>query len=96
MSFQWDPAKDETNQAKHGIPFERALRVFRGPVLIDPDQRRDYGEPRSIAVGVVDDAVLSVVFTKRDNDVRIISARKANRNERQRYRETQARPVREP
>jgi len=87
QSFEWDPAKRERNLHKHGIDFARAVRIFDGLVLERADRRRDYGENRLVALGEVEGLVLAVVFTTREAMLRIISARKANRNEKAAYRE---------
>lgn len=50
MGFEWDPVKDAANRQKHGIGFREASEVFRGFILIAEDTRRDYGEPRFIAL----------------------------------------------
>jgi uncharacterized protein len=94
MDFEWHEAKNAANIAKHGIDFEDAIRIFDGPVLETPDTRTDYGERRIIAFGVVDDRELAVVYTIRRGDWRIISARRAHRSERKKYRE--AYPRRQP
>jgi len=93
--FEWDPVKAESNQRKHGISFETAIRAFADPfVLIMPDRIED-GEQRWHAIGIVDGhSMLLVVHTAWDDDdeaddvsevIRVISARKADRKERQRY-----------
>jgi uncharacterized protein len=93
MGFQWDVIKSASNEDKHGISFEQAAQIFRHPVLSKIDDRRDYGEPRFIALGTYDGEILCVVFTERDSDIRLISARKANRHERKEYQDRQGRPV---
>jgi uncharacterized protein len=85
MGFQWDPDKSAANEAKHGITFLQAAQIFRGPVLKRPDDRKDYGEQRFIALGAYDGEVLRVVFTERDGDIRLISAWRAGRHDRERY-----------
>jgi len=85
MGFQWDAAKSVSNQAKHGISFLQAAQIFRGPILKAQDTRRDYGERRYIALGVFDGIVLRVAFTERDGDIRIISAWRAGKNDREKY-----------
>jgi uncharacterized protein len=85
MGFQWDARKSASNEVKHGISFEQAAQIFRGPVLKTLDDRIDYGEARFVALGVYDGEVLSVVVTERGGDLRLISARKANRHEREKY-----------
>ncbi|MSQ07250.1 MAG: BrnT family toxin [Dehalococcoidia bacterium] len=94
MEFEWDENKNRTNIAKHGITFRRAIRIFAGDVLEFVDDRRDYGETRAAAIGVVDGVPLYVVYTRRGEVRRIISARRANRYEREKYR--QAYPERSP
>jgi uncharacterized protein len=85
MGFQWDPDKSAANEAKHGITFMQAAQIFRGPVLKRPDDRKEYGEQRFIALGAYDGEVLRVVFTERDGDIRLISAWRAGRHDRERY-----------
>lgn len=88
MKFEWDPAKNRANVAKHGVAFEDAKGIFKGPTLDVVDARFDYGEERIISVGLVAGIVLiAVVHTDRDGTCRMISARQANRKERARYDE---------
>jgi len=95
MGFQWDPVKDAANHDKHGIGFRAAAEIFRGFVVIAEDVRRDYGERRWIALGEYDREIIRLVFTQRGEDIRIISAWKANRHDRETYDEEarKARPV---
>jgi uncharacterized protein len=85
MGFQWDADKSASNAAKHGISFLQAAQIFRGLILKTQDTRRDYGEPRFIALGAFDGEVLRVVFTERDGDIRLISAWRAGRHDRKKY-----------
>jgi hypothetical protein len=98
MGFQWDEAKARANERKHSVSFDEAAFVFGGFCLHRPDARRDYGEPRWIALGVDSNSVvLNVVYTVRGEDIRIISAWKADRHERETYEEARAnRTIREP
>jgi uncharacterized DUF497 family protein len=91
MGFQWDPEKDAANQAKHLVGFRQAAEIFRGFRLTREDARRDYGERRFIALGIYDGVVLRVVYTLRDGDIRIISAWKASRHDREVYAQAQRR-----
>ena len=91
MGFQWDDAKDAANEAKHGIQFIQAVQIFRSPILKVRDDRHDYGEQRFVALGIFDGTVLSVAFTERDGDIRLISARKASKNERKIFEKHQKR-----
>ena len=93
MGYQWDTGKSLKNEIKHGISFLQAVQIFRGPVLTVQDTRHDYGELRFIALGKYDGQVLRVVFTQRDGDIRIISAWKAGRDDRQTYEDKIARSI---
>jgi uncharacterized DUF497 family protein len=85
MDFEWDPEKHQANRAKHGVGFDDASRIFEGRVLEKIDNRRDYGEQRIAAVGVVNGLELFVAYTWRGSRRRIISARRANKHEKQAY-----------
>lgn len=74
MGFQWDDNKSAFYEAKHGLSFLQAAQIFRGFLVRTPDRRRDYGEARERALGLFDGEVLCVVFARRGDDIRIISA----------------------
>ena len=87
MKFEWDPAKNEANLAKHGIDFTEAEALFEGDLYARRDTRKDYGEERWQGIGKLLSRVLVVVWTDRSPDRRrIISLRRANERERQAYR----------
>jgi uncharacterized protein len=83
MQFEWDQAKHDWTRRSRGFGFDTAARVFEGPTHEFPDERRDYGEVRMVALGLVEGEVLVVVYTDRGDVRRIISARRANRKERE-------------
>jgi len=86
LEFEWDEEKARTNLAKHGVSFLTAAEIFANEILERIDDREDYGEVRFIALGTVDTEVYRVVFTWRsENLIRIISAQKASRDEREIY-----------
>ena len=86
MQFEWDEAKNESNIRRHGIDFADVPSMFLAPMLTDIDDRMDYGEDRWISVGILVRGIAVVVWTERAGDViRIISARKANKDERRQY-----------
>ena len=86
MDFEWDDRKNETNLDKHGFDFTDAYRVFDIPMVVDLDDREDYGEDRWIGTGMLDGRVVVVVYTEPDEStIRIISFRKALTHERKRY-----------
>ena len=83
MLFEWDETKRQANLAKHLIDFADAVLIFQRPVF-EKLQRR-HGEDRVLAFGVLEDQEIVVVYVVRGKYRRIISARRANRNERQGY-----------
>jgi uncharacterized DUF497 family protein len=86
MEFEWDPAKDAANEAKHGIGFVRAATVFDDPHHLEEDTTKpEYGEPRGRAIGLVGPYLVTVIYTDRQGRRRIISARRASKDERERY-----------
>lgn len=83
-SFEWDPAKDEKNEAKHGLSFSEASELFAEGTdfleIYDEDHSDD--EERFIAMGPIETGIVVVVYTEREDDViRIVSARKATKKE---------------
>jgi uncharacterized DUF497 family protein len=75
MAYEWDERKRRANVRKHGIDFIDVPEVFDSDVVIIPDERFDYGEPRFIALGILRSLVVVVAFTEREENIRIISAR---------------------
>jgi uncharacterized protein len=87
LEFEWDSAKAASNLQKHGVPFEYAARVFLDERRQDGvDRRQTYGEERRITIGSIEGRVYVVAYTRRRAAIRLISARKANARETQRYR----------
>jgi uncharacterized protein len=87
MHIVFDPAKDDANIASHGVSLELAARIDWPEVLVGVDDRRDYGELREIGYALIDARLYCVVFTQRAAILRIISLRKANNREIDRYEE---------
>lgn len=83
MEFEWDENKRKTNIAKHGIDFIDAQKIFDYDTVTIEDNR--FGEQRFIAIGLLNGKTIVVVYTERSNIIRIISARKATKNEQQIY-----------
>lgn len=82
MEFEWDDAKRVSALEKHGVDFVDAPLLWGNPMVVVPDNRRDYGEPRFVGLGTVYGRVMVVVYTQRGSGVvRIISFRKANSRE---------------
>ena len=86
MKFEWDDAKNRANIRKHGLHFAEAAEMFDGPLLVRPDTSEDYGEERWIGIGSIRGHLAFVVFSESTDDtIRIISLRKADREERKQY-----------
>jgi hypothetical protein len=90
MQFEWDPKKARANLEKHGISFERAKAIFSDPLaLIEADE--DASEERWRITGMGDGILLRVVYAERKAkgalSIRIISARRATKQEQWRYEE---------
>lgn len=85
MKFIWDKVKSESNKKKHGISFELASKVFYDEERIELyDKEHSIDEDRYITIGKVNE-VLFVVYTERNDNIRLISARLADKNEREAY-----------
>ena len=90
IHFEWDAAKAVANLRKHGVSFDLASLAFADPFALIAQDRFEGGEYRWQTLGLVEGCLLLLVaHTVTDADgtevVRIISARKATRKERQRY-----------
>lgn len=88
MKFEWDPEKEKKNIKKHGFDFDTATRVFADPFRVEYlDKKHSVDEIRYITIGELDGemVVLTIVYTERDETIRLISARKADKQERKRY-----------
>lgn len=85
MKIEFDPAKSERNARDRGLPFDLVADFdFENAEIIE-DDRRNYGEVRYRAIGRMGNAIAVVVFTMRDDALRVISLRLAGRKERMRY-----------
>ncbi|QWG14162.1 BrnT family toxin [Bradyrhizobium sediminis] len=82
--FDWDERKSRSNFAKHGIDFDVAVEIFYGPIVLRRSDRNH--EERWIAIGSSENRMIAVVFTRRADVIRIISARRARKNEESEYR----------
>ena len=63
MKFEWDERKNQSNLAKHGFDFADAFRIFNLPMVVELDERDDYGEDRCIGIGLLDGRVVVVVYS---------------------------------
>jgi uncharacterized DUF497 family protein len=81
MQFEWDRQKRKTNIRKHGFDFLDAAMVFEGDTLTIPDEREEYGEERFVTLGLLKGVVVVIVHAEEEDLIRIISMRKATKNE---------------
>jgi len=87
--FAWDERKRAANLAKHGVDFAIVERFEFDAALVIIDDRKDYGEVRYRALGMIDRRLHALVFTARAGQTRVISLRRANDRERRNYGEAQ-------
>lgn len=81
MVFDWDDAKRRQNIAKHGVDFAAIGDFDWSTAVIRPDRRRDYGEARLTATGMIGARLHVAIYNVRHGRLRIISLRKANKRE---------------
>ncbi len=81
MRYDWDEGKRRSNLRKHGIDFADAVHVFDGLTVTLEDTRFDYGETRFLTLGLLRTHVVVIVHTETEAVIRIISVRKATKNE---------------
>lgn len=87
LTFEWDEEKADKNFRKHGVSFEEAKTVFRDAFLMAyPDPEHSYSEERYVSIGCsANGRLLVLIHTERDENIRIISCRKATPRERRTY-----------
>ena len=86
LEFEWDKNKNNSNTDKHKIDFDFASKVFGDDQRIEwEDKRKDYSEKRFVTIGKIINTFVTVVYTMRGKIIRIISARKAKKQERDLY-----------
>ena len=85
MRFTWSERKRSINLKEHGLDFIDAPRVFEGLTFTYQDDRFAYGEQRFITLGLLAGVPVSVAHTESDDEIRIISFRKATGREARRF-----------
>lgn len=86
MDFEWDENKRAENIGKHEIDFADAWRIFEAPMLVDIDNREDYGELRFFGIGFLKNFVVAIIFTETDEQtIRVVSIRRALKYEREQF-----------
>ena len=87
MEFEYDPNKSKLNKQKHGIDFEEAQLLWMDTKRIIIDART-VGEQRKLLIAAINKEIWSAIFTLRNKKIRIISVRKARKNEKEIYNDT--------
>ncbi len=87
VEFIWDENKRKSNLVDHGIDFKDLKIAFQNPLIARLDLRFEYGEERWIAYGIFYSVVVVMVYIKSGSKIRLISARRATKNEQKRYYE---------
>lgn len=88
MKIEYDPNKNQRNIENRDLPFDHAAELDWDTALTWIDDRRDYGETRYCALGYIDHRLHHIAFTVREDTIRVISLRKANKREVKKYAET--------
>jgi uncharacterized DUF497 family protein len=88
VRFEWDEKKRAENIGKHELDFADAGQIFDAPMVVNIDNREDYGETRFIGIGFLRNIMVAVVFTEPGAEtIRVISLRKALKYEREQLEE---------
>jgi len=85
MAIDFDPEKDAANIAKHGVSLSAACEMAPDDAVIVADTRFDYGKERFNAYGLIGETLHAMTFTRRGDDIRVISLRRARPKELKRY-----------
>ena len=84
MEFEFDLDKSKMNKEKHGIDFIEAQKLWEDPYRIEIPAKY-LNEPRYLLIGKINDKHWAAIFTYRKNKIRIISVRRARKNEKEIY-----------
>jgi uncharacterized protein len=85
-AFEWDDARVAKNWRRHGVTFRQGAEALHDPLAVEEiDEREDYGEERINALGMRGGVILHVTYTQRGDRIRIISARRATKYEKDHY-----------
>jgi uncharacterized protein len=89
VDFEWDNNKNQSNIKNHDLDFSDAWMIFEEPMLIDTDNREDYGEVRFIGIGFLNNLIVVIVFTEpKEDTIRVISLRVALKYERENFEQS--------
>jgi uncharacterized DUF497 family protein len=84
--YEWDDNKAAINLYDHKVTFQQAIKALNDHFLVEwVDDPKDYGEERINLLGMCDGVLLHVTYTERGENIRIISARRAEKHEQENY-----------
>ncbi len=84
--YEWDQDKAAINWRDHKVTFQQAVKALSDHFLVEwIDDRENYGEERINLLGMCDGILLHVTYTERGENIRIISARRAEKHEQENY-----------
>ena len=86
MKFEWDENKNKTNMKKHGFDFLDVVNLFKADHIVLKGDNLGNDENRWIAIGLINDVFITVIYTIRGKNIRIISARRSRHGEEREYR----------
>lgn len=89
MGFEWDNAKSNVNKIKHGVNFEEALEIWHHLHVDVKNIAQARDESRSATLGKINNRIYVAIWTKRGQNIRIISVRRARKNEEKTYNQVQ-------
>lgn len=92
MRYEWDEAKRQNTLVKRGLDFAIIVDLDWQSAFTKQDTRRDYSEPRYVTIGTITQRLYVVAWCYRDETIRIISLRKANKREVRFYEQTSPLP----
>ena len=81
MHFTWNESKRQVTLQRRGLDFAQAEQVFVGPTFTFEDDREEYGEQRWVTLGLLNGIVVVIVHTETVDEIRVISMRKAEKDE---------------
>jgi uncharacterized protein len=87
MEISYDPMKRDATLAERGLDFEDAVKILDRRNVTNEDRRFDYPELRLITFGLLDNRMVTLVWTPTENRIRVISLRKANEREQGSYKD---------
>jgi len=88
MEYEWDETKRQSNIVKHGVDFTMAHDFEWDKATYESDERHDYREIRMLSFAPIHGRIYALCWTPRDESVRIVSLRKANKREVKKYEQT--------